>query len=336
MKLNFLLGCILTIASAQILVAQTVPMTAPTSDNSGYLVGIGDQITAKVIGEPQFDFVAQVDTDGTVQVPFFDQTIDAKCRTEKQLHDDVSDLLKKYLKSPQVSLQVTQRNSRPPVIVTGEVRSQQKVDLSRQARLLDLISQAGGVTEDANGVIQVFRTQQTMCSENAADVDWRNDSVNVRNVPSRVYSLKGLNQGYDESNPIILPGDVIVVKKASPVYITGEVNAPQGILLKEGGTSLMDALAKVNGPNRQAKTKDIKIYRVKPNSSPQDNREVLSVNYEAIKKGEQQDVLLEPYDIIEVGKAKDSVAKLILKTAAGVGTTAATTFGGGLSSRILY
>ena len=35
--------------------------------------------------------------------------------------------------------------------------------------------------------------------------------------------------------------------RGEPIYITGEVVAPQGIYLKEGGTSLTEAIAKVGG-----------------------------------------------------------------------------------------
>jgi protein involved in polysaccharide export with SLBB domain len=45
-------------------------------------------------------------------VPFFDQPIQAKCRTEKDLRTDVTRLLSKYLKNPQISVRVTQRKSR--------------------------------------------------------------------------------------------------------------------------------------------------------------------------------------------------------------------------------
>jgi len=59
------------------------------------------------------------------------------------------------------------------------------------------------------------------------------ESNNGTDVPSRLYSLSNLRLGREEANPVIYPGDVIVVKKALPVYITGEVVAPQGILLKK-------------------------------------------------------------------------------------------------------
>ena len=334
MNLKYWLVCVLTLGLAQITFGQQNPII-PTSDsdNGGYLVGVGDVISGKVMGESDFDFVSEVDTDGKLQIPFLDRPIQAKCRTEKELRADVKMALARYLKTPQISVRVTERRSRPPVIVSGEVRAPQQVELRREARLLDLLSQAGGVTEDADGMIQVFRTQQAMCSEKNEERDWRAAADTSMDVPSRLYSLASLKLGRDDANPIIQSGDVIIVQKARPVYITGEVNAPQGILLKEGGTSLMDAIAKVNGPNRQAKTKDIKIYRLKPGSK---DRDTLSVNYDAIKKGEQKDILLQPYDIIEVGKAKKPIAQTILELATGVGTSAFTSFGSSLPYRVLY
>jgi polysaccharide export outer membrane protein len=304
-----------------------------TDEHIGYLVGPGDVITGKVLGESQFDFVATIDEDGKFQVPFFDKSIYAKCRTEKELRTDVTQLISKYLKSPQISVSVTERKSRPPATIYGEVRTPQQVDLRRNPTLVELLAFAGGVTEDAGGMIQVFRTQKPMCAETNEESNWVAKADNSTDVPSRMYSLSNVKQGREESNPIIFPGDVIVVQKASPVYITGEVNAPQGIYLKEGGLSLTEALAMVRGVNREAKTKDIKVYRLKANSK---DREELSVNLDLIKKKEQSEFMLEPYDIVQVGKTKKSVGQIVLETVVGVGKTAATTLGGGVGTRILY
>ncbi len=337
MNLKFWLSCVLTLGLAQIVFGQQEPgqqVPTPPKNDIGYLVGVGDEISGKVLGETQFDFVSEVDEDGRLQIPFFDKAIQAKCRTEKELRADVMQILSKYLKNPQISVRVTQRRSRPPVIVSGEVRSPTQVDLRREARLLDLISQAGGVTQDADGLIQIFRTQPPICSEKGVEGDWRATLDNSLDVPSRMYSLSSLREGRDEANPVVQSGDVIIVQKARPVYMTGEVNAPQGILLKEGGTSLMDAIAKVNGVSRQAKVKDIRIYRLK--SNPREPREVLSVNYDLIKKGEQKDVMLEPYDIVEVGKKQKSIAQIVLDVAIGAGTGAVTSFGQVLPTRVLY
>ena len=331
MKVKVWLMFVLTVGLVQIAIGQEVMVKPETPQ--GYLVGPGDEITGKVLGEAQFDFVATIDEDGQFQVPFFDKTIEAKCRTEKELRADVTQLLSKYLKNPQISVRVTQRKSRPPVVVFGEVKVPQQVILTREARLLELVSFAGGETADAGGMVQVFRTTPPMCAEPNQENDWMAGTDGETDVPSRMYSLSNLRLGREEANPIINPGDVIVVQKASPVYIMGEVVAPQGIFLKEGGTSLTEAIAKVSGVRREAKTKDIKIYRLKANSK---EREIIAVNYDLIRKGKQKDVMLEPYDIVEVDKAKKSVLQTVAEIVIGTGKTAVQGFGSYLPQRILY
>jgi polysaccharide export outer membrane protein len=316
------------------LTATTIAQTPPgiVEQQRAYLLGPGDQITAKVLGEKDFDFVSIIDDDGKIEVPFFKEPVTAKCMTERQLRIEVTKLLTKYVRDPQVSLQVTDRKSRPPATIYGEVRSPQQIVLTRQARLLELLSFSGGATEEAGGMIQIFRTRPPVCSTDPGADDWKSAADNGGDVPSRMYSLTSLKMGTDEANPVIYPGDVIVVQKAAPVYITGEVNSPQGIFLKEGGLSLAEAIAKIGGIRREAKTKDIKIYRLKANSK---DREIISVNYDLIRKGTQKDVMLEPYDIVEVDKAKKSIGQTLLEIVAGAGRTALGGFGQ-LPTKVLY
>lgn len=311
--------------------AQDVP--TGTVSQKGYMVGPGDEITGKVLGEPQFDFVATVDEDGKIEVPFFDKPLIAKCRSERELRTDITALLGKYLRSPQIAVRVTERKSRPPATIYGEVRKPEQVILMRKATLVELLAGAGGVTDEAGGMIQIFRTQPPICNDGDADSNWKPDSNVAGDVPSRLYSLSSVRSGKDEANPTIYPGDVIVVQKASPVYITGEVVAPQGIYLKEGGLSLTEAIAKIGGVRREAKTKDIKIYRLKSNSK---DRDILTANYDLIKKGEQKDIMLEPYDIVEVDKSKKSIGQTILEVVAGAARSGVSSLSGGVGTRILY
>ncbi|MCA1608150.1 MAG: SLBB domain-containing protein, partial [Acidobacteria bacterium] len=113
-------------------------------------------------------------------------------------------------------------------------------------------------------------------------------------------------------------------------YITGEVVTPVNIYLKDGGVSLQRAIAMVGGVRREAKTKDIKIYRLKPNSN---DRKIISANYDLILKGKQKDIMLEPYDIVEVDKAKKSIFQTVLEIAT---NSAKTIVGQTLPTRILY
>jgi polysaccharide biosynthesis/export protein len=312
MKLKITSLLILIIGLSQATFGQDVIVTPEIQ--KGYLVGPGDVITGKVLGDEEFNFVSTVDEDGKIQVPFFEQGVMAKCRTEKELRADVVGLLSKYLKSPQVQVQVTERNSRPPATIYGEVRKPEQVILSRKARLLELLARAGGVTEKAGGMIQVFRPQVPICSDPVAEAEWKVESNNGLDVPSRLYSLGSLRQGNEQSNPEIFPGDIIVVQEALPVFIVGEVTATGKVLLPEGGLPLTEAIARVGGVRREAKTKNIKVYRLKPNSK---DRDIISVNYNHIREGKQKDLMLEPYDIIEVDKAKKGFGDILLDIATG-------------------
>ena len=313
MYLRFSFLVVLFLGAAALVSAQNLPLAG--GDQRGYLIGPGDEITGKVLGEPQFDFVATVDGNRKIEVPFFDQPIVAHCLSERDLRTQVTKLLSKYLKTPQLSLRVTGRNSRPPVSIYGEVRQQQQVNLTRRAYLLELISFAGGETEKSGGMIQVFRTRPPMCSEAGPEEDWKLTGDSGLGVPSRMYSLMSLRQGKEDSNPEIFPGDIIVVQKAAPVYVTGEVMKPGELNIPEGGLPLTQAIAMASGITREAKTKNVKIYRRK-SGSPQP--EVIAVNYDQIKKGQQEDMLLQAFDIVEVDKAKKSIGDILLETLTGL------------------
>ena len=330
MKTKFLMLFMLAFALGGVLHGQNNVTAEPSR---GYLIGPDDVVEGKVLGEPEYDFAATVDQDGNIEVPFFDKPIAAQCRSERELRADVTKLVSKYLRSPQLSLRVTERKSRPPVTVSGEIRSPQLVELKRQARLLEILSFSGGTTDDAGGIIQVFRPRPPLCAAPEELADWRAGVSADTDVPSRVYSLASVRLGRDEANPIIYPGDVIVVQKASPVYINGEVNSPQGVLIKNGSLSLTQAIAQIGGFNREAKTKDIKIIRQKPNSQETDT---IAVNYDLIRKGEQKDVMLQPYDIVQVGKTKKSVGQIVFETITGAARTGVTSLSTGGVTRVLY
>jgi protein involved in polysaccharide export with SLBB domain len=307
--------------------AQQIPV--PDMEHA-YLIGPGDEIAVKVMGEPQFDFNATIDDEGMIQVPFFENRLDAKCRTEKDLRVDVTKLMAKYLRNPLVSLRVTDRKSRPPTSVIGEVLQPQGVILVRQTRLRELLSFVGGAKEEAGGMVQVFRTKTQICP---GPGDPAVSQPNPGDAPYRLYSLEAMNNGNDTANPYVYPGDVIIVQKALPVYITGEVRAPQGIRLSESGTSLTQAIAMVGGMNREAKTSGVKVYRL---TADKNSRDILSADIKLIKDGKQKDLMLEPYDIVEVDKAKKSIAQTILEIAVGAGKGGITSLTNGIGYRVMY
>lgn len=307
---KYLFVLLLAAASPAIL-GQTA---SPSDTQKGYTLGPGDEVTGKVLGEPQFDFVATIDADGRLEVPFVEKPLMAKCKTESDLKAEITEALKKYLRAPQVSLRATQRKSRRPVSVYGEVRKPEQYDLTRRIHLMELISYSGGVTEKSGGMVQIFRTQPPICGESGAE-SWGVVDGSGMNVPSRLFSLEAMRQGREGSNPEVLSGDIVVVAKASPVYVTGEVIKPGELDIPEGGLPLMQAVAMASGITREAKTKDIKIYRRKVGST---EPQVIAINYDLIRKGELKDIMLEPFDIVQVGKARKGIGDIFMDIITGL------------------
>jgi polysaccharide biosynthesis/export protein len=315
--------------ASQTPVTSNNPIVSDVKVSRGYQIGPGDVIEGRVLGERDFDFLVTVDEDGKIEVPFSEQPVVAMCKTERELRAEIAKLAARYVRNPQVGVRVVERKSRPPATIYGEVLHQQQVILTRQTRLLELLSFAGGVTEKAGGIVQVFRPQPPLCADPKELQEWQELAASDMGVPSRIYSLTSVKQGREESNPIIYPGDIIIVHRASPVYVIGEVMVLREIPLTEKGLSLTEAIAQAGGFSRQAKTSEIKIRRLKPNSK---QREIITVDYDAIKKGLQKDVMLEPEDIVEVGKAKKGFGEALLEILRG----STNTFTQVLPQRVLY
>jgi polysaccharide export outer membrane protein len=319
---------ILLISSSAIFAQDIIEQ--PIENGSAYLIGPGDKLVGKVMGEEEFNFEVVIDDAGNFELPFVDQKVVAKCRTQSQIKDEVRKHYSKFLRNPLLDVKVAERRKPIPVTVFGEVRTPQRVELRREARLLQLLAFAGGIDrENAAGIVRVVRTQIPMCADQETKDNWLNDSNGGLEAPARIYSLSSIEAAKNESNPIIYPGDLIVVEKAPPVYVIGEVNALREIKITQNGLSLSEALAQAGGFRTKAKKKDITIRRLKPNSK---EREIISVNYALIQKGEMKDIMLAPEDIVIVDKTKKSIGQTILEIATGGVKSAANV----LPQRVFY
>lgn len=314
-----------------------IPDVVSTTAPKGYTLGPGDKVTGTVHGELGYDFVGTVDEDGMLAVPFMKKLVPAQCRTEREIKAEIETEVRKYLRDPNFNFYVTLRNSRPTVSVSGEISKQTEITLTRRATLMEVISIAGGLKEEASGEIQVSRPQKPLCmAENDPD-NWKALSNDPSDVPSRTYSYAKVLLGKEDSNPTIYPGDRIVVKRAPPVYVNGEVVGGQAVFLKENGLSLAGAIGMVGGSRPGANIKNIAIYRLKPGASPDSqSRELISANLQLIRTGKQTDVMLQPYDVVVVDKAKDSIGKILLDVATNAGKTLVGGFANATPYRVIY
>lgn len=256
-----------------------------------YLLGPGDVIEVRVFGQNDLSANAQVDSDGNLSsLPFLDP-IPAKCRTARQVQKDIAVAYSRLIKDPQVSVRVMERNSRQPATVSGAVKQNAKISMGRKIRLNELIALAGGFTEKAAGTIQILHTESELCPGPGEQPEAL--PIEGTAIPLQIVKISDLQKG--TVNPFIRAGDLVLVSEAEPVYITGSVVSPGSIMLRDELT-LSKALAMAGGTRKEAKLSDIRIYRQKGNA-PQT---VLNVNLEAVKKNQHPDVILQPYDVIEV------------------------------------
>ena len=336
----------LILCGSQLVSAQetTDPMPAPASpqaasvDNQGirnYLLGPGDVVDVRVFGQPDLNALAEVDSDGNISsLPFLESPIVARCRTEKEVQKDIAAAYGKYLKNPQVSVRISERKSRQPATVFGAVRQPTRIQMQRKVRLNEMMAASGGFTERAAGTIQILHTEPVMCPEPGDEMAAQ--PIDGTKIPLQVIRIAELRAGKLEANPIIRPGDYILVTEAEPVYITGSVQSPQGVYIRDQLT-ISRALAMVGGVKKEAKTTDVRIYRQKPGSPEQ---ETIRVDLQAIKKNQKPDVLLQPYDVIEVPEAgilsSGRIGQTLLGAVTGSIGTMFGSFGQTLPTRVIY
>lgn len=310
-----------------------IPPQALYTARGEYVLGLGDVLQLKVYGEPQFDGDLTIEEDGRIVVPFSDTPIPARCRKVNAVRKDVLEALAVLLKNPKVDLRVKDRTSRRPAVVYGAVRSPQQYQMQRPARLLELLSNSGGVTEQHSGTIQIWHTEPPMCAEDVpenAPARTAQAGEDALGLPFEVYRVTDLRQGQPEANPYIRNGDIIYVAEASPIYIVGNVVQPTNLYLREGMT-LTRALATVGGV-KDANESKVKIYRLNQQTMKQQE---MVVDFKAIKANKTKDVELQPYDIVEVPKRGFSI-KDVRDMVIGVAQQGVLGIGTNLPMRVLY
>ena len=173
-----------------------------------------------------------------------------------------------------------------------------------------------------------------MCPEPGEEAEAA--AIDATKIPLQIVKIAELRAGKPEANPMIRPGDYILVTEAEPVYVTGSVNSPQGVFMRDQLT-LGRAIAMVGGAKKEAKLSDVRIYRQKPGSPDQ---EMIRVDYTAIKKNQKPDILLQAYDIIEIPEAgmfsPGRIGQTLLGTITGGLSSAMQSTGQIIPTRILY
>jgi len=162
------------------------------ANDAQYKIGPQDVLRIDVWKEPEISRTAPVRPDGRISLPLIND-VQAAGLTATQLAAVIADGLRKYITNPQVTIGVTEINSRR-VYVTGEVTRPGAFPLLPNMTVLQALSSSGGFTQFAKlKSIYVLRTE---------------DGKQVKHP----FNYKEVVSGKKpESNIPLQPGDVIVV-----------------------------------------------------------------------------------------------------------------------------
>jgi len=254
---------------------------------SAYLIGPGDVLEVRVFNRPELTAEARVEPSGKIQLPLLDGGVQAACRTETEVREDVTKRYLDYLKSPHVSLSVKQYSSQV-VSLAGAVGRPGTFQLERRVRLRELVTLAGGLSPAAGDTIQIARDPERFSCVTVVGPGGKSELMAV--------SAKGLLSGDEKSNPEVLGGDFVLVTQTRHAWVQGNVYKPSEVPLNEPVT-LTRAVAMTGGilPSSRGK---IRILRQNATGTPGLN--VLLFKMSDIEHNKQEDPLLLPGDIVDV------------------------------------
>jgi polysaccharide export outer membrane protein len=172
------------------------PVQAATPDYR-YLIGPLDTVNVIVWRNPELSMVVPVRPDGRITMPLVED-VQALGRSPSALARDVEKALSKYIRDPVVSVIVTsfQGPYSEQVRIIGEAAKPQSLPYRQSMTILDVMIQAGGLTDFAAG----------------------NRAVLVRGSEGgKQYSVRLadlIKRGDISANVDVKPGDVIIIPQS--------------------------------------------------------------------------------------------------------------------------
>jgi polysaccharide export outer membrane protein len=315
------------------------PPTVANTDDSR--IGADDLVNITVFEAPEMNTTARVPPDGDISMQLLG-AVHAAGLTPRELQSVLEGLLRRtYMKDPHVGVFLQELQSHP-VSVVGAVKMAGVFQIRGPKSLLEILSMAQGLADDAgdtvsilhgsersdsnnlshpdlklSGASRILQPQKIVVNRNAMGTSSPDQNTKIENI-----NLKKLLDSSDSTlNVQVRSGDVVTVSRAGIVYVVGEVNKPGGFVLQNNESiSILQALALAQGTTHTSAISQARIIRT---DSTTGKRTEIPVNLGKIFAGKQPDILLEPKDVVFVpnSAAKSMLyrgSEAALQTAAGV------------------
>ena len=278
-------GGLVCLLSVQLAAAVTVPST--------YVLGTDDQVTLQVLqAEEASGKPFRIDELGNIYVPLAG-SVHAAGLTAHELEKNLVDRFSLYIRQPQVTVLVTEARSQP-VSIVGAVVSPGIHQLQGHKTLLEVLSLAGGLRQDAGYRIKITRRREWGVVPLPGATITPDGEFSVGEV-----ALKSLLEAANpEENIPVMPDDVLTVPIAEMIYVVGDVKKSGGFILGERRQiSVLQALSLSEGLGSTARSNDAEILR---ESAGTDSRTEIPVNLKKILAGQASDVPMQSGDILFV------------------------------------
>ena len=251
-----------------------------------YKIGPGDIITLNILagGMEQARSDLVVSDRGEISVPFIG-SIKASGLTLKDLEKKIYVPLEKdYFVDPQINIQMKEYHSLSYTI-SGAVNKPGKYELNFHPTIMDLIAKAGGMARDRGNIAYVLKSGSTMQDKDPVTIDL----------------TRLLNDGDMNQNVLLETGDTVYIPMQtqldptrSKIYLEGEIAKP-GMIDYQPGLTALSACIMAGGFSKYAAPSRARIIRIKD-----DSHEIIKINLDKIKDGDDADFPLKPGDRIHI------------------------------------
>lgn len=292
----------------------------PTAGPQDYRIGFDDVLEIGVFEAPELNHEVRVSSSGEISLPLL-ESVHVAGLTPRELELVLEELLRRtYMKDPHVSVFVKDTQSHP-VSVLGAVRTPGVFQVRGSKTLLEILSLAGGLADDAGETVIIMRggglqndagsgSEASSLTDTTGEKSATASSASKNAPPPEdivQVNLKGLLDSSDaHQNPIVNPGDIVKVLPAGIVYVVGEVQKPGGFTMKSNERmSVLQVIALSGGLTRTASKGSARIIRTDKQSG---EREQMPIDLGKILAGKVPDPVLEAKDIVFVPNSASKTA----------------------------
>jgi polysaccharide export outer membrane protein len=267
--------------------------SAPPEEPRSYALGPGDVLQVSVLDMEEIGkYPNRVDLRGFINLPIVGR-VEVAGLTVDQLESKIEERLRAHLKLPDVTVSIVEMRSQP-VSVLGAVAQPGVQQVQGRKSLMEVISQAGGLRQDAGYAIRIARLKVW----GTLPIDGAKEDSTGQYWLAEVGVSEVLDGAAPSKNIQVRPNDVITVPKGRLVYVMGAVRKSGGFVLGERErVTVLEALSMAEGTDAFAKKGAVKILR---KTSEPEKRTEIAVHVGRILEGKARDVPLEADDILYV------------------------------------